>query len=44
MLAEHAVDYVEVLTISYWLIVAAYFACVLPFAYWVGRQSPLANP
>jgi hypothetical protein len=39
-----AVDYVEVLTISYWLIVAAYFACALPFAYWAGGKPPPAKP
>ena len=31
--AQHAVDYADVLTLSYWLIVAAYFACALSFAF-----------
>ena len=37
--ARHAVDYVEVLTLSYWLILALYLPQGLAFAFWAGRKS-----
>jgi hypothetical protein len=38
--ARHAVDYVQVLTLSYWLILPLYLAVALAFAFLVGSRSP----
>jgi hypothetical protein len=38
--ARHAVDYVQVLTLSYWLILTLYLTLAVAFAFLVGSRSP----